>query len=89
MTCAHVVGERDARMWVEFAENPGIPPVGARVAPGGWLPGPDRAAGEDVAVLALDSPRPQAAPAPLGRGWSGAARCGSAGTPRASTTGCG
>ncbi|WP_393061020.1 serine protease [Streptomyces sp. LN549] len=68
MTCAHVVGERDARMWVEFAENPGIPPVGARVAPGGWLPGPDRAAGEDVAVLALDSPRPQAAPAPLGRG---------------------
>lgn len=67
LTCAHVVGEPDARMWVEFAENPGIPPVAARVAPGGWLPGLDGAAREDIAVLALDSPRPQAAPAPLGR----------------------
>ncbi|WP_406092132.1 trypsin-like peptidase domain-containing protein [Streptomyces sp. NBC_01013] len=67
LTCAHVVGEPDARMWVEFAENPGIPPVTARVAPGGWLPGLDGPAREDIAVLALDSPRPQAAPAPLGR----------------------
>ncbi|WP_329540319.1 serine protease [Streptomyces sp. NBC_01358] len=67
LTCAHVVGEADTRMWVEFAESPGIPPVGARVAPDGWLPGLDGAAGEDIAVLALDSPRPQAAPAPLGR----------------------
>ncbi|WP_406455203.1 serine protease [Streptomyces sp. NBC_00876] len=67
LTCAHVVGEPDARMWVEFAENPGIPAVGARVAPGGWLPGLDGSSREDVAVLALDSPRPQAAPAPLGR----------------------
>ncbi|MEV7404734.1 serine protease [Streptomyces sp. NPDC091267] len=68
LTCAHVVGEPDARMWVEFAESPGVPPVAARVARGGWLPGlegPDR---EDIAVLALESPRPQAAPAPLGRG---------------------
>ncbi|MGW2652853.1 S1 family peptidase [Streptomyces sp. NPDC001478] len=67
LTCAHVVGEPDARMWVEFAENPAVPPVGARVAPDGWLPGregPDR---EDIAVLALDSPRPQASPARLVR----------------------
>ncbi|THA72116.1 serine protease [Streptomyces sp. A0642] len=67
LTCAHVVGEPDARMWVEFAENPGIPPVGARVAPDGWLPGLDGPDREDIAVLALESPRPQAAPAPLGR----------------------
>ncbi|MGC5397299.1 S1 family peptidase [Streptomyces sp. DT20] len=67
LTCAHVVREADARMWVEFAENPGIPPVAARVAPDGWLPGRDGSAREDIAVLALDSPRPQAAPAPLGR----------------------
>lgn len=67
LTCAHVVGDPHARMWVEFAENPAIPPVAARVAPDGWLPGrpgPDR---EDIAVLALDSPRPQAEPAPLTR----------------------
>ncbi|WP_330313871.1 serine protease [Streptomyces sp. NBC_00523] len=62
LTCAHVVREPDARMWVEFAENPAIPPVAARVAPGGWLD--DR---EDIAVLALDGPRPQAEPAPLSR----------------------
>ncbi|RAJ67421.1 trypsin-like peptidase [Streptomyces sp. KhCrAH-43] len=62
LTCAHVVGEPDAVMWVEFAENPGIPPVTARVAPDGWLLGR-----EDIAVLALDSPRPQARPAPLSR----------------------
>ncbi|WUS99438.1 serine protease [Streptomyces sp. NBC_00708] len=62
LTCAHVVGERYTPMWVEFAENPGIPPVAARVAPDGWLDGR-----EDIAVLALDSPRPQAEPAPLSR----------------------
>lgn len=67
LTCAHVVGEPDARMWVEFAENPGIPPVAARVAPDGWLPGLDGPGREDIAVLALESPRPQAEPAPLGR----------------------
>lgn len=67
LTCAHVVGDPRARMWVEFAESPGIPPVAARVAPGGWLRGADGVSGEDIAVLALDSPRPQAAPAPLGR----------------------
>ncbi|MFF9345721.1 serine protease [Streptomyces sp. NPDC014734] len=67
LTCAHVVGEADTRMWVEFAENPGIAPVTARVAEGGWLPGLG-ARGEDIAVLALDSPRPQATPATLSRG---------------------
>lgn len=74
LTCAHVVdevaatAEPDTRMWVEFAENPGIPPVAARVAPGGWLPGLEGRDREDIAVLALESPRPQAEPAPLGRG---------------------
>ncbi|MEU6015276.1 serine protease [Streptomyces sp. NPDC047515] len=66
LTCAHVVRDPDARMWVEFAENPGIAPVGARVAEGGWLPGLG-ATREDIAVLALDSPRPQATPASLRR----------------------
>lgn len=61
LTCAHVVDRPDAVMWLEFAENSDIEPVAARVLPGGWLP--DR--GEDVAVLRLDSPRPQARPAPL------------------------
>ncbi|WNI26853.1 serine protease [Streptomyces sp. ITFR-16] len=74
LTCAHVVdevaatAEPDTRMWVEFAENPGIPPVAARVAPGGWLPALEGRDREDIAVLALESPRPQAEPAPLGRG---------------------
>ncbi|MFJ1845366.1 serine protease [Streptomyces sp. NPDC088146] len=66
LTCAHVVGEPDARIWVEFAENPGIAGVGARVAEDGWLPGLG-ATREDIAVLALDSPRPQATPATLDR----------------------
>ncbi|MFF8917021.1 serine protease [Streptomyces sp. NPDC015032] len=66
LTCSHVVGAPDARMWVEFAENPGIAPVGARVAEDGWLPGLG-ATREDIAVLALDSPRPQATPATLDR----------------------
>ncbi|MET8744084.1 serine protease [Streptomyces sp. NPDC004728] len=66
LTCAHVVGEPDARIWVEFAENPAIAPVGARVAEGGWLPGLG-ATREDIAVLALDSPRPHATPASLER----------------------
>ncbi|MFF2898067.1 trypsin-like peptidase domain-containing protein [Streptomyces sp. NPDC057966] len=66
LTCAHVVGEQDARIWVEFAENPAIAPVGARVAEGGWLPGLG-ATREDIAVLALDSPRPHATPATLDR----------------------
>ncbi|MGW1411095.1 S1 family peptidase [Streptomyces sp. NPDC002403] len=66
LTCAHVVKEPDARIWVEFAENPAIAPVGARVTEGGWLPGLG-ATGEDVAVLALDSPRPHATPATLER----------------------
>ncbi|MCX5290326.1 MULTISPECIES: S1 family peptidase [unclassified Streptomyces] len=60
LTCAHVVRTPDAVMWLEFAENSDIEPVVARVLPGGWL-----RASEDVAVLRLDSPRPQARPAPL------------------------
>ncbi|MET9906180.1 serine protease [Streptomyces sp. NPDC006476] len=63
LTCAHVVGDPDAVMWVEFAENRELEGVGARVMPGGWLP--EGEGGEDVAVLRLDSPRPQARPAPL------------------------
>ncbi|MFJ3549022.1 serine protease [Streptomyces sp. NPDC090114] len=70
LTCAHVVREPDAVMWLEFAENGGLPPVSARVVPGGWLPA--AAGGEDVAVLRLDSPRPQARRAPLDtRLWGG------------------
>ncbi|MFF4503485.1 serine protease [Streptomyces sp. NPDC001401] len=65
LTCAHVVDRPDAVMWVEFAENGDLEPVAARVLPGGWLP--DGESGEDVAVLRLDSPRPQARPAPLER----------------------
>ncbi|MEU1270712.1 serine protease [Streptomyces sp. NPDC005799] len=63
LTCAHVVGDPDAVVWVEFAENRELEGVGARVMPGGWLP--EGEGGEDVAVLRLDSPRPQARPAPL------------------------
>lgn len=70
LTCAHVVREPDAVMWLEFAENGGLPPVSARVMPGGWLPA--AASSEDVAVLRLDSPRPQARRAPLDtRLWGG------------------
>lgn len=65
LTCAHVVDRPDAVMWLEFAENSDLEPVAARVLPGGWLP--DGESGEDVAVLRLDSPRPQARPAPLER----------------------
>jgi hypothetical protein len=61
LTCAHVVGHPGELMWLEFAENAALEPVAARVMPGGWL----TEAGEDVAVLRLDSPRPQARPAPL------------------------
>ncbi|MFF8033595.1 MULTISPECIES: serine protease [unclassified Streptomyces] len=70
LTCAHVVGRPDAVMWLEFAENGALEPVAARVMPGGWLrEGPG---GEDVAVLRLDSPRPQARRAPLeARLWGG------------------
>ncbi|MFD6325334.1 serine protease [Streptomyces sp. NPDC058442] len=70
LTCAHVVRRPDAVMWLEFAENSGLEPVSARVLPGGWLPeGED---GEDVAVLRLDSPRPQARRALLETGlWGG------------------
>ncbi|MCI3242865.1 S1 family peptidase [Streptomyces spinosisporus] len=68
LTCAHVVRDRDAVMWLEFAENRALRPVAARVASGGWL----RQQGEDLAVLRLDSPRPQAHPAPLEPGlWAG------------------
>ncbi|MEV6958100.1 serine protease [Streptomyces sp. NPDC051207] len=62
LTCAHVVRRPDAVMWLEFAENSALEPVSARVMPGGWLPD---SGGEDVAVLRLDSPRPQARRAPL------------------------
>lgn len=66
LTCAHVVRRPDAVMWVEFAENSEIEAVPARVPPGGWLPGAEGVGGgEDVAVLRLDSPRPQARPARL------------------------
>ncbi|MFF9219748.1 S1 family peptidase [Streptomyces viridosporus] len=70
LTCAHVVRHPDAVMWLEFAENSALEPVAARVMPGGWLP--ECASGEDVAVLRLDSPRPQARRAPLETGlWGG------------------
>ncbi|MDX2530407.1 S1 family peptidase [Streptomyces europaeiscabiei] len=70
LTCAHVVRSPDAVMWLEFAENSDLAPVSARVPPGGWLPeGPG--GGEDVAVLRLDSPRPQARPARLETGLLG------------------
>lgn len=70
LTCAHVVRDPDAVMWVEFAENSEIEAVPARVLPGGWLA--DGETGEDVAVLRLDAPRPQARPARLETGlWSG------------------
>ncbi|GGY24624.1 S1 family peptidase [Streptomyces djakartensis] len=70
LTCAHVVRHPDAVMWLEFAENSDLEPVSARVMPGGWLPEGER--GEDVAVLRLDSPRPQARRAPLQPGlWAG------------------
>ncbi|MDK1342580.1 serine protease [Streptomyces sp. 378] len=65
LTCAHVLPDPDAVMWVEFVENPGVEPVPARVADGGWLPDLPDGDGEDVAVLHLDSPRPQARPAVL------------------------
>lgn len=73
LTCAHVVRRPDAVMWVEFAENSEIEAVSARVPPGGWLPGAEGAGGgEDIAVLRLDSPRPQARPARLEpRLWGG------------------
>ncbi|MER7841270.1 serine protease [Streptomyces sp. NPDC096040] len=63
LTCAHVVRHPDAVMWLEFAENSALEPVAARVMAGGWLEEGEH--GEDVAVLRLDSPRPQARPAPL------------------------
>ncbi|MFJ8591584.1 trypsin-like peptidase domain-containing protein [Streptomyces sp. NPDC093598] len=65
LTCAHVVRDRDAVMWVEFVENARVEPVAARVADGGWLPDLPDGNGEDLAVLRLDSPRPQALPASL------------------------
>ncbi|MFG2788425.1 serine protease [Streptomyces sp. NPDC048419] len=64
LTCAHVVGEDPSTvMWLEFAENDRLRPVAARVMPGGWLR--ESGSGQDVAVLHLESPRPQARPAPL------------------------
>ncbi|MGJ5758124.1 trypsin-like serine protease [Streptomyces galbus] len=66
LTCAHVVGRPDAVLWVEFAENSTLAPVRARVLPDGWLP--ERGDGEDIAVLRLESPRPQARPTPGGPG---------------------
>ena len=70
LTCAHVVRDPGAVMWVEFAENSEIEGVAARVLPGGWLA--DGEGGEDVAVLRLDAPRPQARPARLETGlWGG------------------
>jgi len=63
LTSAHVVRHPDAVMWLEFAENSELEPVAARVLPGGWLPEGESAL--DIAVLHLDSPRPQARPAPL------------------------
>lgn len=70
LTCAHVVRHPDAVMWLEFAENSDLEPVSARVMPGGWLR--EGEGGEDVAVLRLDSPRPQARRAPLeARLWAG------------------
>lgn len=88
LTCAHVVKEPDARIWVEFAENPAIASVGARVAEGGWLPTVG-ARGEDIAVLALESPARTPPPPRSNGAWSAATRCGSAATRGPSPTGCG
>ncbi|MFD9114025.1 S1 family peptidase [Streptomyces bottropensis] len=72
LTCAHVVRDPDAVLWLEFAENTDLEPVSARVARGGWLPDAP-GGGEDVAVLRLDSPRPRARPARLEPAlWGGA-----------------
>ncbi|MEU0971266.1 serine protease [Streptomyces sp. NPDC005917] len=68
LTCAHVVRDPDAVMWLEFAENGALEPVAARVMADGWLRNGEH--GVDVAVLRLDSPRPQARPAPLDTGLS-------------------
>lgn len=65
LTCAHVVQNPDAVMWVEFVENMSVEPVAARVADGGWLPDLPDGHREDVALLRLDSPRPQVRPASL------------------------
>ncbi|MEU0194802.1 serine protease [Streptomyces afghaniensis] len=65
LTCAHVVRAPDEVMWVEFVENARVEPTSARVVAGGWLPDLPDGDGEDVAVLRLDSPRPQARPATL------------------------
>ncbi|WP_260421759.1 S1 family peptidase [Streptomyces candidus] len=71
LTCAHVLGDAQQRIWVEFAEGHGVAPVGARLAPepGSWIPPALHApeSGLDVAVLALEQDRPRLDPALLGR----------------------
>jgi hypothetical protein len=69
LTCAHVVGAPDERIWVEFVENPFIEGVEAAVVrgPGSWHPPGEEERGLDVALLALRTPRPRARPALLSR----------------------
>ncbi|MFI0981832.1 serine protease [Streptomyces sp. NPDC021093] len=67
LTCAHVVGSPDQRIWVEFVESPLIEGVEATVAPGpgSWHPPGAQELGLDAALLVLRTPRPRARPALL------------------------
>ncbi len=67
LTCAHVVGGPDEKIWVEFLESPLIEGVGATVVPGpgSWHPPGREEHGLDVALLVLETPRPRARPALL------------------------
>ncbi|MFI6641015.1 serine protease [Streptomyces sp. NPDC050504] len=73
LTAAHVVGDPDHAVWLDFPEvrapdgAPAVPGVAATVAPGGWFPAAHDPADGDVAVLRLAGPRHQGTPAPLSR----------------------
>ncbi|MFI7011477.1 serine protease [Streptomyces sp. NPDC050145] len=65
LTCAHVVTHPGVAIWAEFPENPAVPPVAARVLDDGWVDDRHADPSRDLAVLRLDSPRPEARPARL------------------------